>query len=202
MDAPRKEQRPRVRRYPTTLALMVAEYVRVGRPRSEMSWRWHSGAGSLREAIRRAAIAARADGQVEEYQRGIPARSRWELGGRIAQLPVGRAGSFAQLHDLVKLAAATVPGLDSGRIYETAFRLGAYLRLRPDYVYLHPRARAGAWALWITSSTARIARPAYPVELRVLRSWEVTEFLDLNRGELAKLRSAGNRDARLGRPTG
>lgn len=202
MDAPRKEPGRRIRRRsrPTKLAILIAEYLHVQRPRSEASWRWYSSAGSLKEAIRRASWSEREDGEIEEHQRGIQARSLRELGGRIAQLPIGRARTFAELHDLVRLAAATVPGLEARTIYEVAFRLGAYLRMRPDYVYLHSRSREGAWALWITSTTARIPPPAFPVELRLLRSWEITEFLDLDGDELAKLRSASTRRPRADHP--
>jgi hypothetical protein len=54
------------------------------------------------------------------------------------------SSSFHELWLQIKNALAQVPGLGELYIYDTALRIGAYLKLSPDRVYLHAGTRAGA----------------------------------------------------------
>ena len=51
------------------------------------------------------------------------------------------------MHDIVSDVAADFHGIGSLTVYDTATRIGAFLKLEPDRVYLHAGTRDGARAL-------------------------------------------------------
>src|SRR5215510_13117137 len=66
--------------------------------------------------------------------------------------------TFERLHFEVEKVARSVGGLGELYIYDTALRIGAYLRISPAEVYLHRGTRDGARKLGLN-----VARPTIPM---------------------------------------
>lgn len=119
----------------------------------------------LKQAIEKAALAQDKDGKRFDHQRRIPknvlCQSKERLLSRMADLQV--VDSFETLHKLVKTTIDPIQGVGELTVYDTAFRIGVNLTLKPKVVYLHAGTRQGA----------RYLQKAYPLD--VLR-----EFLDVH----------------------
>lgn len=69
---------------------------------------------------------------------------------------IARAESSEALHALVARQLREVAGIGELYVYDTAFRIGAYLRLPPTRVYLHAGTRDGARALQLDYRSAAL----------------------------------------------
>lgn len=87
------------------------------------------------------------------------------------------ARCFDDLHELLKQAIYPIHGLKEMYTYDTALRLGAYLRLRPERVYLHRGTRDGARALGLDATNDSLAMSELPNELQSLSAVEAEDFL-------------------------
>jgi hypothetical protein len=57
---------------------------------------------------------------------------------------IQKCRNFDALYDLVKETTSKIKGLGELYAYDTAFRLGVFLGIQPDKVYLHAGTRKGA----------------------------------------------------------
>ena len=73
-------------------------------------------------------------------------------------------------------------------VYDTACRLGVYLELEPEVVYLHAGTIKGARALGLDTSRSYLEMDELPRPLRLLEPWECEDFLCIYKVELAKLK--------------
>lgn len=85
--------------------------------------------------------------------------------------------SFHLLHLWLTETLRTIRGLGELYIYDTAFRLGAFLRLAPKFVYLHRGTRAGAKALGLKSTVGYLTVEELPKSLHSLVPHEIEDFL-------------------------
>jgi hypothetical protein len=119
----------------------------------------------LRAAVRLAARARTSMGQRHPHQRRIPE----DVLGKceavlLTSLPeLRRAKHFDALFEVVQRSIGDIRGVGELTVYDTATRIGAFLRLHPNAVYLHAGVRRGARALGLTARDGRI-------DLRVLPS--------------------------------
>jgi hypothetical protein len=182
MSRPWRSQPPRNRE--GDLAPLVSHYIDTFAPNRRRGLRWYASAGSLREAITRAATARTEDGPLESHQRrqGHALLRRWERRLQAVRGRIGLCASFDELHDC--LWERRVPHVGPLTVYDTATRLGAFLGLRPRAVYLHTGALAGAKALGLDTTGGRVARHALPEPLRRLAPDEVEDFLCIYKGLL------------------
>ena len=60
-------------------------------------------------------------------------------------------------------------------MYDVAFRIGSFLGIEPDLVYLHAGTRKGARLLGVRGKVARVE--AFPYALRQLQPWQLEDFL-------------------------
>jgi hypothetical protein len=84
-------------------------------------------------------------------------------------------------------------------VYDTALRIGAYLHLKPELVYLHAGTRIGARNLGFDSSAEFIATRNFPDEFRCLSASEIEDVLCIYKDELnSRKRIPGNKKMRGG----
>ena len=103
-------------------------------------------------------------------------------GERIPRRLVGY--EFDEFHDT--LWAIKPAGIGPLTTYDVAVRVGAYLRLEPDRIYLHTGARAGWEALVRGHEVSfRVSRAAWPRALRELTADQAEDFLCTYRTALA-----------------
>ena len=86
---------------------------------------------------------------------------------------------------LAIVEACAVPGFGQLCVYDTALRLGCWLRRLPERVYLHAGTRKGARALVHAASGPCIDVAELPPELRPLRPDEVEDFLCIYKDEFS-----------------
>jgi hypothetical protein len=86
--------------------------------------------------------------------------------------------SFHELWQRIRLMLGPVKGLGELYIYDTALRIGAYLNLLPDRVYLHAGTRTGANAFGIVPRHEEwIEVGELPSILRELPPHEIEDIL-------------------------
>jgi hypothetical protein len=84
---------------------------------------------------------------------------------------------FDELHALIERTIHSIVGLRELYTYDTALRIGAFLGLAPEFVYLHRGTRVGARALGLNAKLPYLTVDQLPVELRTLSPAEVEDFL-------------------------
>jgi hypothetical protein len=170
----------------TTLAALVDDYIRRCRPRCASGNEWYASASTLVEAISRASACIRKDGKRESHQRRIPGATLTEFGDAIARQPLARCPDFDELHAYVRRAAKDVHGIGALTVYDVAIRIGAFLRLEPERVYLHAGTRVGARTLGLDTDKESLPVSAFPREVQRLRAGEIEDFLCIYKAQLTK----------------
>lgn len=103
---------------------------------------------------------------------------------------IASAKSFNEIHHLVKDCAAHEFG--ELATYDTAHRLGAYLKIEPDMVYLHCGTRWGAKALGLDISRGVLRLRELPDELRSLHASQIEDFLCIYKDHLRIAKPSGS----------
>ncbi|MDQ3246773.1 MAG: hypothetical protein M3Q52_07800 [Pseudomonadota bacterium] len=79
---------------------------------------------------------------------------------------------------------SSVSGFGPLARYDTALRIGFWLRLLPARVYLHAGTRDGSRALGLDAADGSLGRDQLPPELEPLEMHEVEDFLCIYKGQL------------------
>jgi hypothetical protein len=115
---------------------------------------------------------------------GISMRHTWQrLRRRLSELR--RATTFSEVHAIVKECA--VAGFGELSIYDAAHRIGAWLGVEPDAVYLHRGTRDGAKALGLDAAAGLLAMRQLPRPLRRLTPEQVEDFLCIFKVRLRRM---------------
>lgn len=130
-------------------------------------------------AIKNAALARMPSGKRFSHQRRVP-RAVLERAHRallVLEKDLKRATTFHELYTIVEKALTRIRGVGELTIYVVSIRLGAFLGLDPDRVYLHAGTRVGArhlgfanWRLWLLLSEL-------PAPLNTLSGGEAEDVL-------------------------
>ena len=116
------------------------------RPRTVAELGFFANAPSLEFAVHHAALAIDDREKRFGHQYRIPfaalKRAKILLESAVSRLKGCK--SFNELHSLLRQLLGGVRGLGELYFYDTALRLGAFLRLAPEFVYLHRGTRMGA----------------------------------------------------------
>jgi hypothetical protein len=155
------------------------------------------GMPDLATAIREAALARRADGKCEAHQRrvGLARLEPFEKSLQAARQAIARCRAFDELHAIVERCRTERVGPLA--VYDAAVRIGAYLGMAPDKVYLHTGTRKGAKALGLETSQGCLDPDQLPRPLHRLSPDEIEDFLCIFKGSFR-----GRREPRsgIGRP--
>jgi len=147
----------------------VQDYIRAWRDRQGHDCRWFAKQPSLEATIKAAGMALTEQGKRQSHQRRIPreALRAWTRALLRRKQRISRTKTFSELYELLGETAADMHGIGALVVYDTATRIGAFLRLKPDYVYLHAGTREGARALGLGRGE-RIRRSHLPAAFRRL----------------------------------
>lgn len=153
---------------------------------------FYRGQPSLNTAITLAATARTSNGGKHGHQWRIPPKLLSRFGARLLEVR-GRLKSAPNFHELwieVKVVGGRMKGIGELTIYDTAHRVGIYLRKEPEYVYLHAGARAGARALGLPVDPGYLRISDVPKELRHLKPSEIEDCLCIYKHSLSLIRAA------------
>lgn len=171
-----------------SLDAVVDDYISRCRDRADGESRWFAIQKSLDAAIENAGMARAPSGKRLSHQRRIPkAVLRVWTDELMASAPrIKKADTFAKLHDLIAAKARELHGIGQLSVYDTARRLGAFLRLEPERVYLHAGTREGA-RLFGLADRDWLLPSDLPRSFRRLTAGEIEDCLCIYRDELATI---------------
>lgn len=93
--------------------------------------------------------------------------------------------SFDELLILVEECTSGIDRLGVLAIYDTSLRLGAYLGLWPEVVYLHAGTKKGCKALGVATKGGKVEMEKLPKPLRVLEPYRAEDFLCIFKDQFA-----------------
>lgn len=152
-------------------AALVADYVANHRERAHRELRYYIVQRSLADAIREAALSRFPSGKRHPHQRRIPLHVLQAANTHLQAVAqrLGKANSFDELHGLIAQQIGPIPGIGDLAVYDISHRIGAYLSLAPEAIYLHAGTREGARALNLTGQTIALSNSSRTSEANTRR---------------------------------
>jgi len=172
---------------------LLRHYASNGRRYARAERDWFKSQTSLAAAIEVAATAENQWGKRFHHQRRIRTSAiKAALPALLAaKRRLAKAQTFDELHSVVIDAVNSIPHIGELYCYDTAVRLGAFLGMNPDRVYLHAGVRDGARALGISHTGSFIPVSALPPALRRLPADEAEDFLCIYKDQIIKSTGCG-----------
>jgi hypothetical protein len=145
---------------------------------------------SLANAVAKAAMAELPGGGRFSHQWKIPASILTEAKNALLIVDLNIARSFEELHRIVASTIGPISGIGELTIYDTAHRIGAFLGLRPEHVYLHAGVRSGAKALGLDYQAGKLPMSMLPKAFHKLLPEQVEDCLCIYKDDLRALNEA------------
>jgi len=167
---------------------VVASYIRDFRPGAELEFDFFRSCASLKRAVKYASLSMLPSGNRHPHQYRIPASVLREA-DRNLQAVSTSLRSCATFDELFHLVESEIGGIYGGgelTTYDVATRLGAFLGLEPERVYLHAGTREGAQHLGIVTRRESFEPSELPRAFRKLRPREIEDCLCIYKRQLAK----------------
>lgn len=169
---------------PVDHAEIVRWYLEYDDYRNDGYLEFYRGMDSLKEAVRRSSLGEY-KGKRFSHQRRIPRRVLEKLESRTRGVNFRRCKSFDSILSLIYIATDGIRGIGELTIYDTADRIGAYMNLRPEHVYIHSGVRAGVRALGLDHRAEKLEMSEFPAPFRKLRPDQLEDCLCIYKDELA-----------------
>lgn len=177
--SPRPSCKPARPKKGADLKSLVRLYRRHNRPDAMRESEFFRTMPSLPLAIHHAALAIddrdKRFSHQRRQQRPALERAKQSLVATARELKACKR--FDELHALIGRTIHSIGGLRELYTYDTALRIGAFLGLAPEFVYLHRGTRAGARTLGLNAKLPYLTVDQLPAELRTLSPAEVEDFL-------------------------
>lgn len=150
---------------------------------------------NLKNAIRAAAMSEYPLGKRHRHQRRFKKVTLELTAERLCDASLPIDGTFDQLHEAVRAAISCIHGVGDLAVYDIANRIGCYLRVQPDRVYLHAGARDGARAFELNSGS--IQKSELPSEFERLSCAEIEDCLCVYKDCFKRLASTLHRQSAI-----
>jgi hypothetical protein len=95
--------------------------------------------------------------------------------------------SFDEVYDFVALESAEIDGIGQLFVYDTSLRIGSFLGLLPETVYLHAGALMGARHLGFRSKLSPLSPKKLSKELRQMTAYEIEDFLCIYKEQIKRI---------------
>jgi hypothetical protein len=162
------------------LETIIRHYNSQARPHKQTELDWFRQQPSLEDAINVAAKSENSRGMRYSHQRRITRKAIQEANKLLLEKhdELQQCKSFHELWLLIRKTLEPAVGIGELYIYDTALRIGAYLNLLPNRVYLHAGTRAGANAFgFVTRQKEWLNPDELPNILRGLPAHEIEDIL-------------------------
>ena len=164
---------------------MVDDYIRNWRERAARESEYFARQRSFEDAVDRAARCVLPSGKRHSHQRRIPGESLDEARSRLLDDDGLRScGSFHDLHERVNSLIHDIHMVGPLVVYDVSHRIGAYLGLEPEHVYLHAGTRDGARALGLGRGRETLDPSELPNEFAALTPAEIEDCLCIYKSRL------------------
>lgn len=165
-----------------SLSSLVAIYDHMNGPKLDTYLDYFKKLATLDDAIQYAFLGK--DGKIHDHQY------------RVGKLKLGRARKLLQNHsaeieacksfdDLLTLVEDRTSSIDRFgvlAVYDTSLRLGAYLKLWPEVVYLHAGTKKGCKVLGVATKGGTVEMSSLPQSIRPLKPYHAENFLCIFKG--------------------
>lgn len=147
---------------------------------------------SFRDCVRQAGLARRPDGKRLDHQRRIRPDALRAFAHLLArkERAMRSCQTFEELHSLIGKESRKLWKSAELTVYDTALRIGAYLKLEPQEVYLHRGTREGARALGFDGDRKSIRPDELPREFRCLKPREIEDCLCIYKEHIKRIASS------------
>jgi hypothetical protein len=174
-----------------TLDRIVDAYISAHRRHARAVLTYYRRRGSLQAAIEAAGMARLPSGKRHPHQYRLSRLTLEQVTSALLQNEdaLRACSSFQELFELVKGIAANIHGAGPLMVYDTAHRLGAYLRLEPERVYLHSGTKEGARALGFRKREM-LEMQELPKAFQRLKPYEVEDCLCIYKDDLRDVASS------------
>ena len=178
------------------LSALVSEYKRI-RCNGPGDWLdYYAQLPTLEATIEHAALAREPEGQKHGHQQRLPNSVLRSASDELLRAR-DRLGACQRFEELIAVVEdCRVPGFGQLAIYDTAVRIGAWLKVAPTAVYLHAGTRAGARALGLDVERESIPLAELPAPLRRLTADQIETFLCIYKADLAGLSTRPDKKGR------
>lgn len=168
------------------LEAVVDAYLRTNAAAQAVYLDYYRRQPSLELAVEKAAMAAMPDGSRFCHQVMVKIPAMKLARGKLGLIDFNRLGlrSFAELLDRVRREILPISGIGPLTVYDTAHRLGAYLGLRPEKVYIHAGVKYGVLALGINAARQSVEMTELPPAFKRLTPEQAEDCLCIYASEL------------------
>lgn len=151
---------------------------------------FYSNQPNLDAAIFAAATALTADSPKHDHQWRIPRKTLKRFADRLQgqKTTLKAATNFHELWEVIRDEGRRIKGIGELTVYDTAHRLGIYLRREPKLIYLHAGTRQGARALGLPLDAGYLRVDQLPAELQRLKPYEIEDCLCIYKDDLRSIR--------------
>lgn len=167
------------------LDAIIDDYIRNYRPHARANLVEFQRLRTLQEVIHHASLCHwLPTNKRHPHQYRIPAAALLTAEGKLQQALRGlaRAETFEALYDEIERHIRGVHKIGALAVYDIAQRIGAYLGLAPNLVYLHQGTLAGARALGFTGKT--LDPRSLPSAFSRLKPYEIEDCLCIYKSAL------------------
>jgi hypothetical protein len=171
-----------------SLDQIVRAYIINCRKHARKELEYYASQSSFSEAIRVSVLSFTGkDEKRHDHQRRIPKNTLNIAETRLQDSAdeLRCASSFDELHGLIDARIGGIQGIGELTVYDVAHRIGAYLKLQPDFVYLHAGTRSGARRFGLRGT--KIDPRQLPDPFRKLSAGEIEDCLCIYRKQIAKV---------------
>ena len=157
---------------------IVAHYVTHHRGRTACELEHYRKLSNLGDAIREAALCRLSSGKRHPHQYRIPGSVLEEAYRDLAEHEshIASATTFHELHKTVWQIISPIRGIGELAVYDIAHRIGTYMGIEPERVYLHAGTREGARNLFNLSGES-LPVSDFPEAFQKLTASEIEDCL-------------------------
>ena len=141
----------------------------------------------LRGAINTAALSKMSNGKRHPHQRRLSASTLEHARTRLLECDFTGCRMFDDLFEFIRQTIGPISGIGELAVYDIAHRIGAYLKLSPEKVYLHAGVRDGAHAIGLGYGVDTLAIEDLPGAFHHLRADEIEDCLCIYKKSLRRV---------------
>ncbi len=169
-----------------SLDAIIAHYLANSSENADRDLHFYRRQRTLADALENAALARLPSGKRAHHQRRLSSSTLNAAWIALQQCDFNTCNDFHDLFCLIGQTVRPIDGIGELYIYDTALRIGAFLRLVPDRVYLHAGVRVGARAFGFTGGDYILCSDL-PVAFTALQPHQIEDCLCIYKRELAAL---------------
>ncbi len=173
-----------------TIESIVHDYVTKYQPNAQREMRWYALQTTLERAVEASAMSKLPSGKRHPHQHRIPAPVLEEARKMLLASDFRSCHSFHDLFDFVLREIGGIRGAGELFVYDVSHRLGAFLGLEPERVYLHAGTRVGAKALGLYRRQQYLEIDEMPESLQCLSPAEMEDCLCIYKRDLVNASSS------------